>query len=152
MQNNTQTTKSNAIKHAQAHGTDLFVIGTMEKMSELTNVLAKFLRGSEQFSKSELVDKIAYVLILMETVKKSFGITDSDIEDEQIRILGPGYCEEESNPTPEKGSAFDVIDMAAERKDVSRVIINGDHRTFIAHFKNGKALEFSIDGIENSEI
>jgi NTP pyrophosphatase (non-canonical NTP hydrolase) len=51
----------------------------IEEMSELTKVLTKKLRNSNKFKIEDLEEELAHVMLMCETIKTKFNISDSDI-------------------------------------------------------------------------
>jgi len=63
------------------------LICSIEEMSELTKVITKYLRESSKFSKEKLIEEIAHVSLMVDTVRNMFDIDNRDIEKEKILAL-----------------------------------------------------------------
>ena len=63
------------------------IVCCIEEMSELTKVLTKYLRDSHKFSIDSLTEEVAHVLLMVDTMKETFVLNETKINDEILIAL-----------------------------------------------------------------
>lgn len=69
------------------------VICTIEEMSEVTKVLTKYLRKSGKFNMDDLTEELAHAFLMLDIVKRLFGVDDGQILSEQLAALKKAFKE-----------------------------------------------------------
>jgi hypothetical protein len=67
--------------------TENIIICTIEELSEVTQVLTKYLRNSSKFSINRLTEEVAHSTMMLDAIIHTFRLDDTTINSEKIEAL-----------------------------------------------------------------